>query len=74
VAAGATALASVTAPAAPYVGTAVYFWCLSQAQKEVKKALASDRVKKWKASGGRTGPSGLHPADRKLPGPFVSES
>jgi hypothetical protein len=49
-AASLTATPAVTAPAAPYVGTAVYFWCLGGAEKEIKKAVAKENVRKWKSS------------------------
>lgn len=48
-AASLTAIPAVTAPAAPYVGTAVYFWCLGKAEKEIKKAAAKVNVQKWKS-------------------------
>jgi len=52
-AAGLTSLPAATAPAAPYVGSAVYFWCLDKADKEVKKAVAKQNVQKWKSGGAK---------------------
>lgn len=57
-----TALPAATAPAAPYVGTAVYFWCLDKGEKEIKKVVAQEMVKTWK-SGGRER-IGHHEEDR----------
>jgi len=60
-AAAATGLETATAPAAPYVGSAVYFWCLDRGEREVKKAVATENVRRWKSGGGR--PLGHHEHD-----------
>ena len=60
VAAGLTSLPAATAPAAPYVGSAVYFWCLEKGEKEIKKAVAQENVRKWKSGGGGSRPGHHH--------------
>ena len=60
-AAGLTSMPAATAPAAPYVGTAVYFWCLQKGDKEIKKLVAQENVRKWKSGGG--GRPGHHTED-----------